>query len=64
MIKTKKIFESDLDKIHQMGIIQGRMDAINELIDMYDGNINFLEALNKVQAKNGELLTALREKSS
>lgn len=57
-----KINES-MEKTFEAGKIQGRMEVVNELIDLHDGGTEFLQALKEVQAKNGELMTALKEKS-
>lgn len=63
LFKRKVIKVNDeMDKIYDMGLVQGRMESISELIDLHDGEVEFLDALKEVQAKNGELLHSLKNK--
>lgn len=61
--KEIKRIEENMQKVHNLGIIEGRMKLVQELIDLHDGNVSFLEALKEVQARNGEMLSAIKKES-
>lgn len=61
--KRQSVIETSLEKVYEIGLTQGRVEVVNELIDLHDGNITFLEALKITQAKNADLITEVKKKS-
>lgn len=65
----KNIFTSEqnriqrnMDKIYDMGVVQGRLDMLNDLIDLHDAGSEFLAALSEVQSRTNDLMEELRKK--